>query len=357
MDTETGLYYLRARYMNPETATFTSMDSYAGNIYDPASLHRYLYANANPVKYTDPSGHSPLVSLTTSVRCLVMKDVTKILCTMAVMSGLINMGLKALRQGYNNLFCDANEDFDVRDYIESFVEGLVGGALLGTLAITIAFMANMQLLTMYAMLLGVSVVMGVIQIAIATYNSDELGVAISAVFLLLSVFAVSKLWGLKQKIVVNKTDGKAKVIEVEDGTVKTKTEPCIDEGTPVAGEEGNSGNGGKTNYGKSSKNVAKGGSGKQTGSYVIKFKSGKVYVGKGPKSRMEQSAKYRADENNDIVVSKEWEPANSDEDAFIDEYLKLKKYGGPKSSNTYNKIQSPGKKYYEKRINSQGGND
>ena len=82
MDTETGLYYLRARYMNPATATFTSMDSYAGNIYDPASLHRYLYANANPVKYTDPSGHSPLVSLTTSVRCLVMKDVTKILCTM-----------------------------------------------------------------------------------------------------------------------------------------------------------------------------------------------------------------------------------------------------------------------------------
>jgi len=58
---------------------------------------------------------------------------------------------------------------------------------------------------------------------------------------------------------------------------------------------------------------------------------------------MEQSAKYSADEKNDIVVSKEWEPANSNEDAFIDEYLKLKEYGGPKSSNTYNKIQSPGK--------------
>ena len=57
MDSETGLYYLRARYMDPATATFTSMDSYAGNIYEPASLHRYLYANANPVKYCDPSGH------------------------------------------------------------------------------------------------------------------------------------------------------------------------------------------------------------------------------------------------------------------------------------------------------------
>jgi len=32
------------------------MDSYQGSIYDPVSLHKYLYANANPVKYTDPSG-------------------------------------------------------------------------------------------------------------------------------------------------------------------------------------------------------------------------------------------------------------------------------------------------------------
>ncbi len=54
----TGLYYLRARYMNPETGTFISMDSYQGSIYDPISLHKYLYANANPVMYSDPSGYS-----------------------------------------------------------------------------------------------------------------------------------------------------------------------------------------------------------------------------------------------------------------------------------------------------------
>ena len=50
----TGLYYLRARYMDPSTGTFISMDSYQGSLYDPVSLHKYLYANANPVKYTDP---------------------------------------------------------------------------------------------------------------------------------------------------------------------------------------------------------------------------------------------------------------------------------------------------------------
>ena len=52
-----GLYYLRARYMDPSTGTFTSMDSYAGSIYEPATLHRYLYANGNPVSYSDPGGH------------------------------------------------------------------------------------------------------------------------------------------------------------------------------------------------------------------------------------------------------------------------------------------------------------
>ena len=56
----TGLYYLRARYMNPETGTFTSMDSYAGTLDNPVSLHKYLYANANPVMYTDPSGYFSL---------------------------------------------------------------------------------------------------------------------------------------------------------------------------------------------------------------------------------------------------------------------------------------------------------
>ncbi|MCQ2473215.1 MAG: RHS repeat-associated core domain-containing protein [Saccharofermentans sp.] len=53
----TGLYYLRARYMDPSTGTFTSMDTYGGSLSDPMSLHKYLFANANPIIYCDPSGH------------------------------------------------------------------------------------------------------------------------------------------------------------------------------------------------------------------------------------------------------------------------------------------------------------
>ncbi|MDO5577314.1 MAG: RHS repeat-associated core domain-containing protein, partial [Fibrobacter sp.] len=56
-DSFTGLYYLRARYMSPTTGTFITMDEYAGSVFEPVSLHKYLYANANPVMYCDPSGY------------------------------------------------------------------------------------------------------------------------------------------------------------------------------------------------------------------------------------------------------------------------------------------------------------
>ena len=54
------MYYLRARYMDTSTGRFISQDSYAGSISDPVSLHKYLYANANPVMNSDPSGYFTL---------------------------------------------------------------------------------------------------------------------------------------------------------------------------------------------------------------------------------------------------------------------------------------------------------
>jgi len=63
----TGLYYLRARYMDPVTGTFTSMDTYAGSLSDPMSLHKYLFANSNPVMYSDPSGLFSLADIDASM--------------------------------------------------------------------------------------------------------------------------------------------------------------------------------------------------------------------------------------------------------------------------------------------------
>ena len=56
-DPDLGLYYNRARYLNPNTGRFWTMDTYAGDNGDPLSLHKYLYGGDNPVNRIDPSGH------------------------------------------------------------------------------------------------------------------------------------------------------------------------------------------------------------------------------------------------------------------------------------------------------------
>ncbi len=57
-----GMYYLRARYCNPQTGRFWTMDAYEGNDDDPSSLHKYLYSQGNPVNGSDPSGEQTEVA-------------------------------------------------------------------------------------------------------------------------------------------------------------------------------------------------------------------------------------------------------------------------------------------------------
>ncbi len=62
-DELTGLYYLNARYYNPDTATFITQDSYRGEQGDYGTWNLYAYCGGNPIAYVDPSGHiaSPIV--------------------------------------------------------------------------------------------------------------------------------------------------------------------------------------------------------------------------------------------------------------------------------------------------------
>jgi len=57
-DSDLGLYHLRARYYNVDRGRFMSLDPYPGEMEEPASIHKYLYANADPVNFLDPSGLS-----------------------------------------------------------------------------------------------------------------------------------------------------------------------------------------------------------------------------------------------------------------------------------------------------------
>jgi len=63
IDGDLGLYYLRARYLNPDSGRFWSMDSYEGSRSDPMSLHKYLYAHADPVRFSDPTGHFSMAEI------------------------------------------------------------------------------------------------------------------------------------------------------------------------------------------------------------------------------------------------------------------------------------------------------
>ena len=81
-DEETGLYYYGARYLDPRTSRWLSVDLAVGEyipvapindearkrngnlpgmggVFNYVNLHVYHYAGNNPVKYTDPDGRVP----------------------------------------------------------------------------------------------------------------------------------------------------------------------------------------------------------------------------------------------------------------------------------------------------------
>jgi RHS repeat-associated protein len=77
-DPDLGLYYLRARYANPDTGRFWTADTFEGFADDPPSLHRYAFNHNDPVNRHDPTGHfsmaemSGVAGLTPMVRGLGM---------------------------------------------------------------------------------------------------------------------------------------------------------------------------------------------------------------------------------------------------------------------------------------------
>ena len=77
--------------MDTNTGRFISQDSYAGSAYDPVSLHKYLYANSNPVTYSDPSGYFSLGSV-------VCASTIGNMLFYSASSGMIALGMNLLRQ-------------------------------------------------------------------------------------------------------------------------------------------------------------------------------------------------------------------------------------------------------------------
>lgn len=59
---------LRSRYYDPEIGRFNSLDLFAGLAIDPQSLHKYNYAESDPVNNIDPAGMWSISGTLSSIR-------------------------------------------------------------------------------------------------------------------------------------------------------------------------------------------------------------------------------------------------------------------------------------------------
>jgi len=121
LDPNVGFYYLRARYYSQATGRFITTDPFQGNIFEPVSLHRYLYAKANPLFYADPSGESPLALVAIGV-------------ISALLSGLYIIGSALTNPGSDDRRGRTNE-FRIRFCSGgTLITGIGGGGLNAVIA-------------------------------------------------------------------------------------------------------------------------------------------------------------------------------------------------------------------------------
>jgi RHS repeat-associated protein len=100
-ESKSGFYYLQARWMEPETGRFASLDPFAGLVRDPRSLHKYIYALNNPATLTDPSGQ--FISLGNVLGALVLTFAFLTVAYMAAKTITAKLGVDTIFLDYSDL--------------------------------------------------------------------------------------------------------------------------------------------------------------------------------------------------------------------------------------------------------------
>ena len=109
-DADTGLYYLNARYYNPQWRRFISPDDTAYlDIETVNGLNLYAYCGNDPINYSDPSGHSLILTV-----------------------ALILMGVGAAAGVGYAAYTDYTDDYDINGSVgwQTYVgSAIIGGAI------------------------------------------------------------------------------------------------------------------------------------------------------------------------------------------------------------------------------------
>jgi RHS repeat-associated protein len=116
-DPNIGLYYLRARYYDQDTGRFFSIDPVLGDPQSPISLHKYLYANDNPVNFVDPTGKFTLIEIQISITI-----------NTNLQSIYIKHMLKFFLNAVEIAFCQLQPAYELRWFaMELLMRGIPGG--------------------------------------------------------------------------------------------------------------------------------------------------------------------------------------------------------------------------------------
>jgi len=148
-DENTGLIYFGARYYDPDTARFINEDTYLGESTTPPSLHRYLYAYANPTVYIDRDGNAAYFATAQEIDDIgfqFYQEERYVLAAVAATGGAAYKMANAFFTGgladranvavtENDTFSDAGKQFgnELKDVVEESAEQFVKeGVIEGT---------------------------------------------------------------------------------------------------------------------------------------------------------------------------------------------------------------------------------
>jgi RHS repeat-associated protein len=122
-DSDLGLYYLRARYYNPLTGRFMSRDPEDGNQINPATLHKYLYADGDPLNGIDPTGRADLIEL--GAKLVKVMALVAVVTTVASLAYCLYKEAKALNDVLSGGSVPENMAQDIGNCIIAFLKNLM----------------------------------------------------------------------------------------------------------------------------------------------------------------------------------------------------------------------------------------
>ena len=128
-DPATGLVYLRARWYDPETGRFLTPDRFGAESKDPRTMHRYLYAQGDPLNKLDPTGEFTISGMLSGLSINSMMRRINTGAQMCAKSAVTSKLRQAVGQFAMLLAKDAVDEFI--DAIQARALQVVGGSAVG----------------------------------------------------------------------------------------------------------------------------------------------------------------------------------------------------------------------------------